>query len=50
MTVREADKDAVIVVTGKGNDPFMLGNGMREPYECDSIQFQRTLADWDAAH
>lgn len=48
--VRETAGQAVIVVTGKGNDPFMLRHGVREPYEPDGDQLKRALAEWDAAN
>lgn len=48
--VRETNGPAVIVVTGKGNDPFMLRYGVREPYEPDGEQLKRALAAWDASH
>lgn len=48
--VRETNGPAVIVVTGKGNDPFMLRHGVREPYEPDGEQLKRALAAWDASH
>lgn len=48
--VRETAGSAVIVVTGKGNDPFMLRNGVREPYEPDGAQLERALVAWDTVH
>lgn len=45
--VRETEGRAVVVVTGKGNDPFMLRHGVREPYEPDGDQLQRALAEWN---
>ena len=42
--VRETPGEAVVVVTGKGNDPFMLRNGVREPYEPDGYQLSRLIA------
>ena len=43
--VRETAGEAVVVVTGKGNDPFMLRNGVREPYEPDGDQLSRLIAE-----
>lgn len=45
--VRETRDRAVVVVTGKGNDPFMLRHGVREPYEPDGEQLRRALAKWN---
>ena len=36
---------AVVVVTGHGNDAFMLRHGVREPYEPDGEQLARLLAE-----
>lgn len=47
--VRETAGPAVVIVTGKGNDPFMLRHGVREPYEPDGVQLQRALDAWEAA-
>ena len=47
--VRETAGPAVVIVTGKGNDPFMLRRGVREPYEPDGVQLQRALDAWEAA-
>ncbi|OUO61162.1 hypothetical protein B5F74_05785 [Collinsella sp. An271] len=41
--VRETSGPAVIVVAGKGDDAFMLRNGVREPYEPDNVQLDRAL-------
>lgn len=41
--VRETTGRAVVVCAGKGDDAFMLRNGVREPYECDSVQLDRAL-------
>lgn len=48
--VRETAGPAVVIVTGKGNDPFMLRHGVREPYEPDGVQLQRALVAWERAH
>ena len=45
--VRETSGSAVLIVTGKGNDPFMLRRGIREPYEPDGDQLSRSLAAWE---
>lgn len=47
--VRETAGPAVVIVTGKGNDPFMLRRGVHEPYEPDGVQLQRALDAWEAA-
>lgn len=44
QAVSEATRPAVVVVTGKGNDAFMLRQGVREPYEPDGVQLKRLLA------
>ena len=41
--VCETSGPAVIVVAGKGDDAFMLRNGVREPYEPDNVQLDRAL-------
>lgn len=43
--VRETRRPAVIVVAGKGDDAFMLRNGVHEPYEPDNVQLERALAE-----
>ena len=43
--VEGAKRPAVVVVTGKGNDAFMLRHGEREPYEPDGEQLARLLAE-----
>ena len=48
--VNETHGPAVVIVTGKGNDPFMLRHGVREPYEPDGDQLRRALADWEREH
>ena len=48
--VNETHGPAVVIVTGKGNDPFMLRHGVREPYEPDCDQLRRALADWEREH
>ena len=48
--VSETHGPAVVIVTGKGNDPFMLRHGVREPYEPDGDQLRRALADWEREH
>ena len=45
QAVAGAKRPAVVVVTGKGNDAFMLRRGVREPYEPDGEQLARLLAD-----
>lgn len=45
--IRETERPAVVIVTGKGNDPFMLRNGIREPYEPDGDQVVRELERWE---
>lgn len=50
VAVNETEGPAVVVVTGKGNDPFMLRHGVREPYECDGDRLRRVLAKWDETH
>ena len=45
QAVAGAKRPAVVVVTGKGNDAFMLRRGVREPYEPDGEQLSRLLAD-----
>ena len=46
--VRETTRPAVVIVTGKGDDAFMLRRGVREPYEPDTVQLERVLADFEA--
>ena len=48
--VRETAGPAVVIVTGKGNNSFMLRHGVREPYEPDGVQLQRALAAWECEH
>lgn len=43
--VEGAKRPAVVVVTGKGNDAFMLRHDVREPYEPDGKQLARLLAE-----
>ena len=50
IAVSETHGPAVVIVTGKGNDPFMLRHGVREPYEPDGDQLRRALADWEREH
>ncbi len=50
IAVNETHGPAVVIVTGKGNDPFMLRHGVREPYEPDGDQLRRALADWEREH
>ena len=45
LAVRETKGEAVLVVTGKGDDPFMLRDGVREPYEPDGVQLERLVKD-----
>ena len=44
LAVRAPQGPAVVVVTGKGNDAYMLRHGVHEPYEPDGIQLERLLA------
>ncbi len=50
IAVNETHGPAVVILTGKGNDPFRRRHGVREPYEPDGDQLRRALADWEREH
>lgn len=47
--VRETERPAVVIVTGKGQETRMLRKNGAEPCEADGPMLERALADWDAS-
>lgn len=46
--VRETARPALVIVTGKGSDPYMLRNGVHEPYVPDGITLAQALEEFEA--
>ncbi|MBY4797439.1 UDP-N-acetylmuramoyl-L-alanyl-D-glutamate--2,6-diaminopimelate ligase [Collinsella sp. AGMB00827] len=47
--VDQAKRPAVVVIAGKGDDAYMLRNGVREPYTPDSVTLKAALDEACAA-
>ncbi|MBE6469649.1 MAG: UDP-N-acetylmuramoyl-L-alanyl-D-glutamate--2,6-diaminopimelate ligase [Coriobacteriaceae bacterium] len=47
--VRETERPALVIVTGKGSDAYMLRNGVHEPYVPDGVTLERALEEFEGA-
>ncbi|MDY4041671.1 MAG: UDP-N-acetylmuramoyl-L-alanyl-D-glutamate--2,6-diaminopimelate ligase [Collinsella sp.] len=47
--VRETERPALVIVTGKGSDPYMLRNGVHEPYVPDGVTLARALEEFEGS-